>query len=60
MITIASLESIGCAPRKKPGVAEVVEILKQCEQPEMPVTHHFSPGIYCREIFMPALPGGGR
>lgn len=59
MITIASLEAIGCAPRKKHSIGAAVDILKQCEQPEMPVTHHFSPGIYCREIFMPALPGGG-
>lgn len=59
MITIASLEAIGCAPRKESSISAVVDVLKQCEQPEMPVTHRFSPGIYCREIFMPALPGGG-
>lgn len=58
MIMIASLEAIGCAPRKE-NIAAVVDLLKQCEQPEMPITHRFSPGIYCREIFMPALPGGG-
>lgn len=40
-------------------IESVVDVLKQCEQPEMPVTHYFSPGIYCRQIFMPALPGGG-
>lgn len=47
------------APSESEKITEVVDILKKCEQPEMPVTHHFSPGIYCREIFMPALPGGG-
>lgn len=48
-----------CEEFEESPIEEVVEILKQCEQPEMPVTHRFSPGIYCREIFMPALPGGG-
>lgn len=57
MIQIASLDAIGC--RSKPNISEIVDVLSQCEQPEMPVTHRFSPGIYCREIFMPALPGGG-
>lgn len=46
------------APRKE-NIKEIVSILEQCEQPEMPVEHRLSPGIYCREIFMPALPGGG-
>lgn len=46
------------APQKE-SISSIVEVLKQCEQPQMPVTHRFSPGIYCREIFMPALPGGG-
>lgn len=55
---VSIVPPVAPAPRKE-SIAEVVEILKQCEQPEMPVTHHFSPGIYCREIFMPALPGGG-
>lgn len=35
-------------------IAEMVNALKDCEQVEMPLTHRFSPGIYIREIFMPA------
>lgn len=58
MIQIASMEAIGCRPRKA-RIADVVEVLKRCEQPEMPVTHRFQDGVYLREIFMPALPGGG-
>lgn len=62
MISIASHDVLSggqfVSPQKE-SIAAVVDVLKQCEQPAMPVTHRFSPGIYCREIFMPALPGGG-
>lgn len=32
--------------------------LAEYPQVDMPVTHRFTPGLYIREIFMPALPGG--
>lgn len=35
-------------------VAALIDELKDKPQCEMPVTHRFSPGIYLREIFMPA------
>jgi hypothetical protein len=47
------------APPQKESISEIIGVLEQCEQPEMPLTHRFSPGIYCREVFMPAAPGGG-
>ena len=28
--------------------------MAEMEQIDCPVTHHFAPGVYCREIFMPA------
>lgn len=43
----------GAFPEKR-RVEILVRILRECEQVEMPVTHRFSPGIYTREIFMPA------
>lgn len=36
------------------GIASLVEVLRHLPQREMPVTHRFSPGVYLREIFMPA------
>lgn len=33
---------------------ELIKIVDQVPQLEIPVTHHFSPGIYAREITMPA------
>lgn len=59
LVEIAEDLGAKVTPSESEKIDEVVEILKQCEQPEMPVTHRFSPGIYCREIFMPALPDGG-
>lgn len=35
-------------------VTELVQELHAFPQQECPVTHHFSPGLYLREIFMPA------
>lgn len=35
-------------------INEAIEQLAQLPQCEMPLTHRFSPGIYMREIFMPA------
>jgi hypothetical protein len=42
-----------------PTHAQVVDAITEyidqnCEQLEIPVTHRFSPGVYCREITMPA------
>jgi hypothetical protein len=36
------------------SIANTAKQLAQAKQVECPLTHHFSPGIYCREIFMPA------
>lgn len=38
----------------KEKVAIVVNRLKTLEQVECPLKHHFAPGVYLREIFMPA------
>lgn len=38
----------------KQAVKELINIVDQHPQLEIPVTHHFSPGIYAREITMPA------
>lgn len=35
-------------------IAAIVGELKTHEQTECPVTHRFAPGVYLREIFMPA------
>lgn len=35
-------------------IRSVASQLEQCKQVPCPVTHHFSPGMYLREIFMPA------
>ena len=38
----------------KEKVGKLVEHLRTVEQTDCPVEHHFSPGLYLREIFMPA------
>jgi len=38
----------------KESMKELINIVDQVPQLEIPVTHHFSPGIYAREITMPA------
>ena len=35
-------------------VAVIVQTLQKMDQVECPVKHHFAPGVYLREIFMPA------
>lgn len=35
-------------------IAYIGHTLAQFEQTELPLRHHFAPGIYLREIFMPA------
>lgn len=35
-------------------VDALVDQMRRMEQTDCPVTHHFSPGLYLREIFMPA------
>jgi hypothetical protein len=35
-------------------VAHLVRELQKMPQTDCPVTHHFAPGVYLREIFMPA------
>lgn len=35
-------------------VQQVVAGLLQFEQPDLPVTHHFGPGVYIREIMIPS------
>ncbi len=42
------------AEPKRASVKELIEIIDQVPQLEIPVTHTFSPGIYAREITMPA------
>jgi hypothetical protein len=36
------------------AMQELIQIIDQVPQLEIPVTHHFSPGVYAREITMPA------
>lgn len=38
----------------RPQVTQLVQTLSALPQVECPVKHHFSPGLYMREIFMPA------
>lgn len=38
----------------RPTMKDLIEIVDQVPQLEIPVTHYFSPGIYAREITMPA------
>jgi len=35
-------------------VAQMIEHMRTLEQTDCPLTHHFSPGVYLREISMPA------
>lgn len=35
-------------------VSALVDLLDSLPQLEIPVTHRFSPGVYCREVTMPA------
>jgi hypothetical protein len=35
-------------------IGSLIDTMRKMEQIECPVTHHFSPGLYLREIFMPA------
>lgn len=35
-------------------IGALAEEMRRLPQREMPLTHHFAPGIYTREIFMPA------
>lgn len=52
---VASSRVYSASARKpRNDVAELVDRLKDEEQVEMPLIHRFSPGIYMREIFMPA------
>lgn len=37
-----------------PAILEIENILKQCEQVNMPVSHHFMPGVYMRKLCIPA------
>lgn len=36
------------------SIKALIEVLDEYPQLEIPVTHRFSPGIYCREVTMPA------
>ena len=36
------------------SVLSLQGVMSEMEQIDCPVTHHFAPGVYCREIFMPA------
>jgi hypothetical protein len=36
------------------GMDAIEAAMLQCPQIDCPVTHHFGPGIYLREVFMPA------
>lgn len=38
----------------RPKVTQLVQEMAKFPQVECPVKHHFSPGLYMREIFMPA------
>ncbi len=41
-------------PSHKESIKELIKIIDQVPQLEIPVTHRFSPGVYAREITMPA------
>lgn len=47
-------KAIISAPSPKQKLKELIAIVDQVPQLEIPVTHYFSPGIYAREITMPA------
>lgn len=38
----------------KPTFDQVEAALATCEQADLPVVHRFAPGVYCREIHIPA------
>lgn len=40
--------------RPRAGIKQIEEALAALPQADMPVRHHFTPGLYCREIHMPA------
>lgn len=44
-----ALKTIVCG-----DVSEVEKRLMKCPQVEIPIEHHFAPGVYAREAFMPA------
>lgn len=45
----------GCTPEETNSkVSRWIDQLRVLEQVNCPLTHHFAPGIYVREIFMPA------
>lgn len=45
----------GTLPEIAPDKIEALEAAMLCEdQVECPVTHHFGPGVYVREVFIPA------
>jgi len=35
------------------GISKLVDVMKEMPQLDAPVKHHFSKGVYAREIFMP-------
>lgn len=41
-------------PTFRDKVSYLAYRMKEVEQTDLPVKHHFSPGLYLREIFMPA------
>lgn len=41
----------GSFPQK---IGQLIDDMRRIEQTECPLKHHFSPGLYLREIFMPA------
>lgn len=48
------LELITAARPHAEAIKDLIEIVDQVPQLEIPVTHYFLPGIYVREITMPA------
>lgn len=57
LLDLPVLELVDDATLANPNgaaIAAAVDVLRHCPQVEMPVTHRWAPGIYIREIFMPA------
>jgi len=56
VIQIANSIVIAGVPRLSPkgSIDALVGLIQQCEQTPMPVTHRFTPGVYAREITIPA------
>lgn len=47
------MSKLNTVVNKLTSINEMVKVMEQLPQVEAPVKHHFSKGVYAREIFMP-------